>query len=176
MVGGQAGEFVSAVREAKLPFNNAVLSWNADAPEGTTVRFELRVLGDGGWSGWYAMGEWTHEGGRSIGGQVDDRGRVDIDTLKLSQLATALQYRVRLESASSTASPMVRQISVTIRGPPRWPQGAGASPDFRGPFAISMSRGTRSCRKTGGGQRDMQRDLPGNGYAILGVRSSRCPM
>lgn len=107
-----AGEYLSPVQEAPFPFNDAVLSWNADAPAGTSLRFELRVRAGEGWSGWYAMGEWRPEGGRSISGQSDAQGRVDIDTLKLKTQATALQYRVKLTTSSPSSSPLLRQVSV----------------------------------------------------------------
>jgi len=107
-----AGEYLSQVRESVFPFSNAVLSWNADAPAGTALRFELRARDSSGWSGWYAMGEWRADGGRSIPGQADTRGRVDVDTLKLNSIATALQYRIRLSSSSPATTPLVRQVSV----------------------------------------------------------------
>lgn len=107
-----SGEYLSRVRESPFPFSNAVLSWNADAPAGTALRFELRVQDGSGWSGWYTMGEWGANGGRSIPAQADPRGRVDIDTLKLNSTATALQYRVELSSSSPAATPLLRQVSV----------------------------------------------------------------
>ena len=106
------GEYLSAVREAEFLFDDVVLSWNADAPEGTSLRFEVRVRGEAEWSGWYAMGEWTHQGGRSVSGQSDSRGRVDIDTLKLSHPATALQYRVKMATTSAASTPLLRQVSL----------------------------------------------------------------
>ncbi len=106
------GEYISPVREADFPFNNAVLSWNADAPPGTSLRLELRIRDDAGWSGWYAMGEWGPEGGRSVPGQADGRGRVDVDTLKLNGTANALQYRARFSTSTPGASPLLRQVSV----------------------------------------------------------------
>lgn len=106
-----SGEYLSQVREAAFQFDNAVLSWNADAPPGTSLRFEVRVRNDAGWSGWYAMGEWRDSGGKSISGQSDARGRVDVDTLKLTSPASALQYRVKL-TGGSAASPLLRQVSV----------------------------------------------------------------
>jgi len=114
-MGGTAsseGEYRSRIREAEFPFDNAVLSWNADAPEGSMTRFELRVRTADGWSNWYAMGEWRSSGGRSVPGQGDALGRVDIDTLKLNVPATAIQYRVRLSSSYGGTSPLVRQVSV----------------------------------------------------------------
>ena len=120
-----SGELLSEVHETSFPFNNAVLSWNADAPSGTSLRFELRVRGEGGWSGWYAMGQWSANGGRSISGQADTNGKVDIDTLKLNATATALQYRVKMVSSSTGNSPLLRQVAVVysdlrkgLSGPP----------------------------------------------------------
>ncbi|MGE5619249.1 MAG: C39 family peptidase [Sphingomonadaceae bacterium] len=111
--GGYApsGELLSEVREAEFDFDDAVLSWNAEAPAGTSLRLELRVRQGESWSRWYAMGEWRKEGGRSIAGQVDAKGRVDVDTLKLSSPATALQYRV-VFTGSGDSSPLLRQVSV----------------------------------------------------------------
>lgn len=107
-----AGEFVSQVRETEFPFDDAVLSWNVDAPEGTSLRFELRVKSGEQWSRWYAMAEWSSSGGRSLAGQEDALGEVDIDTLKLKRPAGALQYRVKLTSLTPGRSPMLRQVAV----------------------------------------------------------------
>ena len=133
------GELLSEVHQADFPFNNAVLSWNADAPAGTSLRFELRVVGDGGWSRWYTMGEWRADGGRSVSGQSDANGKVDIDTLKLNSTATALQYRVEFSSSSAANSPLLRQVSVVyadmrkgLAGPPLG-RPAGAVRDLQVP-------------------------------------------
>jgi uncharacterized protein YvpB len=114
-----SGEFLSAVHEADFSFDDAVLSWGADAPAGTSLRFELRVRREGGWSGWYVMGEWGPNGGRSISGQRDGQARVDIDILKLSTPATALQYRVLMSTSDAQATPLLRHVSVAysdVRG------------------------------------------------------------
>ena len=131
-----SGEYLSPVHEAGFAFDNAVLSWNADAPEGTSLRFELRVRVGDQWSGWYAMGEWRAGGGRSISGQRDALGTVDIDTLKLSSPAAALQYRVKLASTSPGQSPLLRQVAVVyanlargLSGPPL-PRPDGAARDL----------------------------------------------
>ncbi len=131
-----SGEYLSQVLECAFPFSNAVLSWNADAPSGTALRFELRVRDGSGWSGWYAMGEWRANGGRSIPGQADARGRVDVDTLKLNSVAMALQYRVELSSDSPATTPLLRQVSVVYSDlshgliGPALPRPAGAVRDL----------------------------------------------
>lgn len=106
------GEYLSQAWETEFLFDDAVLSWNAEAVEGTSLRFELRVRIGDQWSGWYAMGEWSSQGGRSLGGQADAFGSVNIDTLKLKQPANVLQYRVRLTSSLPDRTPLVRQIAV----------------------------------------------------------------
>lgn len=106
------GEYLSPAHTAAMPFDDVVLSWNADAAPGSSFRFELRVKDGSGWSGWYTMGEWTSEGGRSLPGQSDGRGRVEVDTLKLKQPAQSLQYRVKVTRGSGTASPVLRQVAV----------------------------------------------------------------
>lgn len=115
-----SGEYVSPVMESKFAFDNAVATWNADLPPGTTVRLEIRVRDASGWSSWYAMGEWGPDGGKSISGQSDARGKVDVDTLKLTSPANALQYRAKLSTTSEAASPLLRQVSVTYADMKTW--------------------------------------------------------
>jgi hypothetical protein len=107
-------QYVSAVRETAAPFDNAVLSWNAETPAGTSLRFELRVRAGANWSGWFTMGEWGANGGRSVAGQSEPIGGVDVDTLVLKTPASAMQYRVTLSTTSTSNSPLVRQVAVTF--------------------------------------------------------------
>ncbi len=125
--GGYAasGQLLSEIHSTEFPFDNAVLSWNADTPAGTSLRFELRARIGNSWTGWYTMGRWGSEGGRSVSGQSDSNGRVDIDTLKLNFTATAIQYRVEMNSSSPSNTPLLRQLSVVyadrkagLTGPP----------------------------------------------------------
>ncbi len=107
-------QYISAVRETPSTFDNAILSWNAEAPAGTSLRFELRIRNGSSWSSWFIMGEWGPDGGRSVADQSDAVGAVDIDTLVLKAAASAMQYRVTLSTTSPSSSPLVRQVAVTF--------------------------------------------------------------
>lgn len=119
------GQYTSPVQEASISFNNAVLSWAADAPAGTWLKLELRVRTAGAWSRWYTMATWSNGHGASSRGQSDAYGEVDIDTLKLRQTAQAFQYRVTLSSTQPGVRPVLRSVTVAyadllrpLGGPP----------------------------------------------------------
>ena len=104
------GQYTSPVQETPFAFNNAVLSWVADAPTGTSLKLEMRVRVDGTWSRWYTMGTWANGRGASAHGQSDGFGQVDIDTLKLRQPAQAFQYRATLSGSDATL--VLRSVAV----------------------------------------------------------------
>ncbi len=106
------GVLISAQHVAEFPFNNAVLSWNAEAPSGTRLEFQLRVGSGGAMSPWFTMGTWSSTGGASAGSQSSSWGSVDVDTLKLANKATALQYRVVFTTSDPTSSPRLRSVAV----------------------------------------------------------------
>jgi len=106
------GVLQSEPKVTMFPFNNAVLSWNGITPEGTRLEFQLRA-GDGNQvSPWFTMGTWSAAGGSSAGGQINAWGNVDVDTLRLANRASTLQYRVLFESANPHASPQLRSVSI----------------------------------------------------------------
>ena len=117
------GELVSEVRRPGVAFDNLVLSWNAAAPAGTGLEFYARVLVEGAWTGWYAMGVWRDGKGASVRGQSDATGRVEVDTLVLSRPAEAWQYRVVLTSADGRASPRLRSVAVAVADRKKAPTG-----------------------------------------------------
>ena len=108
-----SGQATSPIWETGFPFDTAVLSWNADAPVGTSLKLELRARTGDGWSGWYAMGSWGPGGGSSVAGQADRWGSVDVDTLELKAKASALQYRATLSTTDPRTTPSLRLVAVT---------------------------------------------------------------
>jgi uncharacterized protein YvpB len=112
------------------PFNNLVLSWNSDTPEGTSIRVEARVyvktMNSNGqltekWSNWLTWGTWGTFIKRASGtGVTDDPvAYVATDTLVVKgsngQTASKIQYRVTLNTNSYTVTPSVRLISGALR-------------------------------------------------------------
>lgn len=100
------GTYTSAPLALDPPQERLVLSWQALAPEGTWLEFELRArpAGHTAWSAWVPAGRWgpatrAASGGRRAAG----RAVLDVDTLIAAgglRFAEA-QYRVHLHSAGS---------------------------------------------------------------------------
>jgi hypothetical protein len=86
--------------KARIPWNELIVSWNADAPSGTFVKIEARAISAGHTTKFYAMGDWSLDNRAfprtSVRGQKDADGNVDTDTLVLTQPAGAAQIRVTL--------------------------------------------------------------------------------
>ena len=122
------GEALGPETAAAFPFYEAIASWNVETPPGTWIDVEVRARVGRRWSRWYSMGVWASDGGsvqrHSVDGQVGDKIRVDVDTLKLSTRrtgASALQLRLKLFSADGSAVPAVRSAGVTISTVPSMP-------------------------------------------------------
>jgi Peptidase_C39 like family len=114
-------ELVSPETPTAFGFTEAIVSWNASAPPGSAVETGLRArVGSGwsGWSGWYTLGSWSEDAAtrHSVGGQADEDGRVDVDTVVLARRATAYQVRLRLHGAAA-----VRGVAVATSTTPRRP-------------------------------------------------------
>lgn len=102
-------------------FNRAVVSWNADCPEGTWITVELQVRPQGSeeWTSWYEMASWGDrvivekqpEDGRV---KADDLGKVNEDTLELKDIATRLRYRITLHTRRPEVTPVVTLVAVAV--------------------------------------------------------------
>lgn len=106
------GSLVSEQYLSERPFDNVVLSWNAEAPLGTSLEFQTRVGSGDSASPWFTMGTWRPSGGASATGQANAWGRVNVDTLELAGRAEWLQYRVNFTTGDPSASPRLRSIAV----------------------------------------------------------------
>jgi len=85
---------------SEIPYNQLVVSWNADAPAGTFVKIEASARGEDLQTKFYTVAEWSLDskifprtGPR---GQRDADGDIETDTLILTKLANAVQLRVTL--------------------------------------------------------------------------------
>ncbi|MDM7993570.1 MAG: VCBS repeat-containing protein [Candidatus Fermentibacter sp.] len=94
---GETGSLTSSIVHLGPDPAFASLSWEGDAPPGTSVRLSVRISADR-----TRMGSWTEVSGRDA----------DISHL-LSDGAVFLQYRIELASTSRNATPTVE--SVTLR-------------------------------------------------------------
>jgi hypothetical protein len=86
------------------PWNELIVSWNADAPAGTWLKIEARAEWPGHTSKFYTMGLWNRDNvpfpRASVSHQRDADGTVDEDTLELKQPATTTQVRVTLNGTN----------------------------------------------------------------------------
>ena len=114
-----SGQAVSPIIE-NLSFEEAIPSWNAQAPSGTWIEVQTRVRANHKWSQWYEMGVWTaaSDGAirrHSVANQQDETARVAVDTLVMqSRPAEGIQVRLRLYSESNEISPVVSNMAVAL--------------------------------------------------------------
>jgi hypothetical protein len=108
------GTLVAAPALVEQAFVEAIPSWQAEAPGGSTLEIYLRALVDGRWTRWWNMGVWSGDPRRrfSVEGQEDTDGKVATDTLSLRQPAEALQWRAVLRRGANDQSPSLRGFAV----------------------------------------------------------------
>jgi len=86
--------------KSKVPWNELIVSWNADAPPGTKVKIEASAISPAHQTKFYTIAIWSLSNSivprTSIRGQKDADGDVDTDTLILNQPADAVQIRVTM--------------------------------------------------------------------------------
>lgn len=91
---------LSPMINSEIPYNQLVVSWNADAPAGTFVKVEAAASSTGTQTKFYTIAQWSLDGQifprTSVRNQRDGDGNLDTDTLKLNRLADAVQIRVTL--------------------------------------------------------------------------------
>jgi hypothetical protein len=101
----ESGETVLLSPQIKsgIPWNELILSWNADAPAGTFLKIEARGILRDHDTAFYTLGNWSLSKARSsVPHQNDNDGTVDTDTLVLKQVADAAQIRVTLGGTNRT--------------------------------------------------------------------------
>ena len=119
--GGQneSGETVLTSPEIKsrITWNELIVSWNVDAPAGTFLKIEARAISPGHTTKFYTLGNWSPDNGifprTSVRGQKDADGKVDTDTLILTQPADAVQVRVTL-GGTNGALPSLKFLGVSF--------------------------------------------------------------
>lgn len=97
-----SGEKVLLSPEIKspIPWNQLIVSWNADAPAGTFLKVEASAILPGHATKFYTLGDWSPDNQifprTSVRGQKDTDGQVDTDTLTLKHPAGAVRIRLTL--------------------------------------------------------------------------------
>jgi hypothetical protein len=100
-----------------LSANEIVVSWNADAPEGTGIKVEAKALYADHESKWYMLGLWSKDGKafprESVLGQKDADGDVHTDTLALTKPTDRLQLRVMLNGSAEGKMPALKFLGIS---------------------------------------------------------------
>ncbi len=104
--------------EAAIPADEAVVSWNVDAPAGTGIRVEARAYCNNHFTKFYTMGIWSRDAitypRESVNGQQDADGDVHTDTLALKAPMSRIQVRVTLLGGSNLPPPQLKFLGVSL--------------------------------------------------------------
>ncbi len=117
--GTQPGERVltSPALAARIPWDELVISWNADMPEDAWLKVEVRALYPERATKYYTMALYSGNPARhprqSVGGQKDADGDVATDTLILKAPCRKLQVRLTL-GAEGPQPPGLRFLGITV--------------------------------------------------------------
>jgi hypothetical protein len=103
--------------KSRIPWNELIVSWNAEAPTGTFMRIEACARLPDHQTKFYTLGNWSPDGKAfprtSVRGQKDPDGNVNTDTLILNQPASAAQIRVTL-GGTNGAMPKLRFLGLSF--------------------------------------------------------------
>jgi hypothetical protein len=106
----ERGETILLSPEIKsgIPWNELIVSWNAEAPVGTFLKVEASAISAGQATKFYELGNWSADNKAfprsSVRNQKDDDGTVRTDTLTLTHSADAAQIRVTLGGVQGARS------------------------------------------------------------------------
>jgi len=115
----EKGETVllSPIIKSGIPWNELIVSWNADAPPGTFLKIEPRAIASDHTTKFYTLGNWSLDNKvfprTSVRGQKDAEGNVDTDTLILTHAAEAAQIRVTL-GGTNGARPNLKFLGLSF--------------------------------------------------------------
>jgi hypothetical protein len=100
--------------ESPFGFDDLVGSMTADVPAGAEVELNVKVRLKEGWTEWFALGTLRCDGWYSPADAParNERGAVDIDTLKLGQKATAFRYRLKFKAGKKAVR--LRSVAIAV--------------------------------------------------------------
>jgi len=117
--GQRPGETVLTSRPlvARIPWNELIVSWNADLPADSYLKVEARALYPEGPTKFFVLGRWSSNPARypreSVNQQQDADGDVRTDTLVLNRLCERLQLRLTL-GGDAPQAPTVRFLGLCL--------------------------------------------------------------
>ncbi|MGQ9592071.1 MAG: C39 family peptidase, partial [Planctomycetota bacterium] len=111
--------YESGAIEAPFPFREALISWNADVPEGAGISVELRVgrASGGSWSPYLYAGDWGEVPEGIERRERADEGRIDVDYFRSEAEYDLLQYRIRAHrKPEARVAVRIRRVAVVLTG------------------------------------------------------------
>ena len=103
--------------QSNIPWNELIVSWNAEAAPGTFLKIEATAVLPDHETKFYTLGIWSQDNQifprTSVRGQKDIDGTVDTDTLTLNQFARAAQLRVSL-GGTNGAQPALKFLGLSF--------------------------------------------------------------
>ena len=115
----ERGETVLLSPEIKsgIPWNELILSWNAEAPAGSSLKIEASAISAGHATKFYELGNWSPDNKAfprsSLRSQKDEDGAVRTDTIVLTHPADATRIRVTLGGAEG-ARPTLKYLGASF--------------------------------------------------------------
>jgi hypothetical protein len=102
---------------SRAPWDQLIVSWNADAPGGTFLKVEAAAEIGTQHTRFYVLGNWSPDGTNfprtSLRGQHDAEATVKTDTLELAKAGDAVQLRLTLGGANG-ATPVLKFIGLSL--------------------------------------------------------------
>jgi hypothetical protein len=123
--------------DARIPWDELVVSWNVDAARVHGLRMEAQIVDEGTDPKWYTLGLWAPDPRahprESVQGQKDALGEVQTDTLVLRQKARRVRLRLALVSTASDPAAGLRFVGLSFLN-------RGAAPPERQPRRKAWGR------------------------------------
>jgi SepF-like predicted cell division protein (DUF552 family) len=115
----KSGVYTSEVINTEQ-YKTLLLSCNADTPQETSLKVEVQVKVNGKWSKWLNWGNYGAyiKSGSNLSIMEDDVASMDEDVLQIKgsqNAATALRYKLTLETSKQDVSPSVRMVAASFR-------------------------------------------------------------
>lgn len=107
-------DYTSPVVATEFPFNDLLLSWNIDVPEGSGFYVEVRVGRKAGefWSPFYYLGGWGKFTAPATKVLKDVNGRINVDYFQSEHAFDRIQYRVVFFADDPSRPPVMRRFSL----------------------------------------------------------------
>lgn len=97
--------------ETTAPFNELILSWNAERPLQGLFAIGISVKIEGDWSPWFAYSSWGSDGQRGGDVNASEYGiRIDQDILEIYGSHKATGFRVAIEAKAGASLGTFRSI------------------------------------------------------------------